>query len=264
MVVLMDDDDVQEAVEATRNRPTDNKFVRLTYTMLVVNQQQQQQQQQQQHKQLDENDDEEEEEEEQDDEIQLETNAQRQLNLNDSSDYGDEEQRNTKLNNESFPFPENIDNDCIVERIPIVKRVLSSKKKKNIISADSEEDEDESSEEEEDDDEEEEESSDDESSDEDDISEKDFDKNSVEEEQEEQEEEEYEMILKDKSNWINESTAAFSKNLKSGMPSFANAANLTTAPQHQSGPCSGTPSRRQFCTTESAAQSLPSSRSRTL
>ena len=221
MVVLMDDDDVQEAVEATRNRPTDNKFVRLTYTMLVVNQQQQQQQQQQQHKQLDENDEEEEEEEEeQDDEIQLETNAQRQLNLNDSSDYGDEEQRNTKLNNESFPFPENIDNDCIVERIPIVKRVLSSKKKKNIISADSEEDEDESSEEEEDDDEEEEESSDDESSDEDDISEKDFDKNSVEEEQEEQEEEEYEMILKDKSNWINESTAAFSKNLKSGMPSF--------------------------------------------
>ena len=56
----------------------------------------------------------------------------------------------------------NIDNDCIVERIPIVKRVFSSKKKKNIILADSDEDEDESSEEEEDDDDEEEEESSDE------------------------------------------------------------------------------------------------------
>ena len=114
MIVLLDDDDLQEAVEATRNRSSNNKFVRLAYT-IVGNHDNGKEQEQIQAK----------ENEIVADGAVLQRNAQRQLHLSDSD--SDIEENNDFA---SFPFPGTISNDCIIERIPVVKRVASGKKKR--------------------------------------------------------------------------------------------------------------------------------------
>ena len=136
----------------------------------------------------------------------------------------------------SFPFPGTISNDCIIERIPVVKRVASGKKKKNRILADSDDDDEDdvdvssdgvSSEEEE--------SVDDSDSDNDSDTSTSSAEEDLEIEKEVQqrvlgeEEEEYEMILKGQSNWINQSTAAISKNISLGMPSLEEPVTIAIA-----------------------------------
>ncbi len=221
MIVLIDDDDVQEAVEATRNRSSDNKFVRLAYT-LVGNHDNGKNQGQLQAK----------ENEIVADGAMLQRNAQRQLHLSDSD--SDSEENDDFA---SFPLPGK-SNDCIIERIPVVKRVASGKKKKNRILADTVDDNDDgddanvssdgmSSEEEE--------SLDDSESDNDSDTSTSSAEEDLEIEEEVQqhvsgeEEEEYEMILKDQSNWINQSTAAISKNISLGMPSLEEPVTIAIA-----------------------------------
>ena len=95
---------------------------------------------------------------------------------------------------------------------------MSGKKKKSVVTTDSDDGDNVSE------DEEDESSNDNSTSDE--SSEEDFDNTSVasaEDEiaiEEDDCDQEYEMILKDQSNWINQSTAAISKNISSSMPSM--------------------------------------------
>ena len=201
MVVLTNDDDVQEAVEAYRTRNL--RFIRLSFTLNKVDNVVRQ-------------------EESPDSQwgqgavnyIQ-QTNAQRKLDLNATEDSG-----NDVVGETSFSYPDKIDADCIVERIPVVKRITSNKNKRDSIGEVSVDDEagDVSSDEGD-------ESSEESSSENDETSNSSMDDSDDEADDEQRfsrentrAEERYEFIFNGKSNWIDESTRAFSKNISSMSP----------------------------------------------
>ena len=201
MVVLTNDDDVQEAVEAYRTRNL--RFIRLSFTLNKVDNVVRQ-------------------EESPDSQwgqgavnyIQ-QTNAQRKLDLNATEESG-----NDVVGETSFSYPDKIDADCIVERIPVVKRITSNKNKRDSIGEVSVDDDagDVSSDEGD-------ESSEESSSENDETSNSSMDDSDDEADDEQRlsrentrAEERYEFVFNGKSNWIDESTRAFSKNISSMSP----------------------------------------------
>ena len=122
-----------------------------------------------------------------------------------------EDNGNDVVGETSFSYPDKIDADCIVERIPVVKRITSNKNKRESIGEISVDDEgvDVSSDEGD-------ESSDESSSDNDETSNSSMDDSDDEADDEQRflrdntrAEERYEFLFNGKSNWIDESTRAF-------------------------------------------------------